>query len=144
MKLTAGILLVYTQDEIFWQNKQCKRKIPYSRPVLLIFLSSREETELMDALKCWAKSILSQCVIQQQFFKVSKWVIFGYGEVCVHGYTQLATIYMYIIYILYTYILYVYYIVLYTDILYLYPSCDGVKSAESWLAKCYLQLTLNS
>ena len=101
MKLTAGILLVYTQDEIFWQNKQCKRKIPYSRPVLLIFLSSREETELMDALKCWAKSILFQCVIQQQFFKVSKWVIFGYGEVCVHGYTQLATIYMYIIYILY-------------------------------------------
>ena len=24
MKLTAGILLVYTQDEIFWQNKQYK------------------------------------------------------------------------------------------------------------------------
>ena len=24
MKLTAGILLLYTQDEIFWKNKQCK------------------------------------------------------------------------------------------------------------------------
>ena len=59
MKLTTGILLVYTQDEIFWYNKQCKKKTPYSRPVLLIFLSSQEETELMDALKCWAKSILS-------------------------------------------------------------------------------------
>ena len=77
MKLTAGILLVYTQDEIFWQNKQCKKKTPYSRQVLLVFLSSREETELMDALKCWTKSKLFQCVIQQQFFKVGNFWIQG-------------------------------------------------------------------
>ena len=38
MKLTAGILLVYIQDEIYFLNKQCKRKIPYPRPVLF-FLS---------------------------------------------------------------------------------------------------------
>ena len=28
MKLTAVILLVYIQDEIFYWNKQCKRKTP--------------------------------------------------------------------------------------------------------------------
>ena len=28
LKLTAGILLVYIQDEIYFLNKQCKRKIP--------------------------------------------------------------------------------------------------------------------
>ena len=38
MKLAAGILLVYIQDEIYFLNKQCKRKIPYPRPVLF-FLS---------------------------------------------------------------------------------------------------------
>ena len=28
LKLTAGILLVYIQEEIYFLNKQCKRKIP--------------------------------------------------------------------------------------------------------------------
>ena len=111
MKLTAGILLVYTQDNIFWQNKQCKRKTPYSRPVLLMFLSCQEETELTDAPKCWAKFILFQCVIQQQFFKVNSFWI--WGNMC-------------------------------TILLYFYPCCDGAKLAQSQLAKCYLQLSLNS
>ena len=57
MKLTAGILLVYIQDEIYFLNKQCKRKIPYPRPVLFSF-TAWQETELMEAFKCWANSIL--------------------------------------------------------------------------------------
>ena len=57
MKLTAGILLVYIQDEIYFLNKQCKRKIPYPRPVLFSF-PAWQKTELMDAFKCWAKCIL--------------------------------------------------------------------------------------
>ena len=57
MKLTAGILLVYIQDEIYFLNKQCKRKIPYPRPVLFSF-TAWQETELMEAFKCWANCIL--------------------------------------------------------------------------------------
>ena len=38
-------------------NKQCKTKITYSRPVLFSF-PAWQETELMDAFKCWAKYIL--------------------------------------------------------------------------------------
>ena len=80
LKLTAGILLVYTQDKIFWQNKQQKRKTPYSTPVLLIFLSCREEIGLMDALKCWLNPYSFHVLFSNNF---SKWVIFGYGEICV-------------------------------------------------------------
>ena len=57
MKPTAGILLVYIQDKIYFLNKQCKRKIPYPRPVLFSF-PAWQKTELMDAFKCWAKCIL--------------------------------------------------------------------------------------
>ena len=56
MKLTSGILLVYIQDEMYFLNKQCKRKMPYPKPVLFSF-PAWQETELMDAFKCLAKCI---------------------------------------------------------------------------------------
>ena len=57
IKLAAGILLVYIQDEIYFLNKQCKRKIPYPRPVLFSF-PAWQKTSWWMHFNCWAKCIL--------------------------------------------------------------------------------------
>ena len=71
----AGILLVYIQDEIYFSNKQCKGRIPYPRLVLFSF-PAWQETQLMDAFKCWAKWIIFGLLCSNNF---SKWIKFGYG-----------------------------------------------------------------
>ena len=47
---------------------------------LFSFLAGKRQSWAKVVPKWWAKSILFQCVIYQQFFK---WIIFGYGEICV-------------------------------------------------------------
>ena len=80
-----------------WINSS-KEKFFNPRPVLLIFLSCLERTELMDALKCWAKSILFLFAIWQQVFQVDKFRIWEKYVYAIHNYL-LATNQLYIQYI---------------------------------------------
>ena len=102
MKLTAGILLFYIQDEIYFLNKQCKKKIPYPRPVLFSF-PAWQKTELRIHLNVGLNAYSFDLLCSNSF---SKWVKFGYGgSMCVTLYiaSYLSALSLYLLHIYHIY-----------------------------------------
>ena len=83
MKLTSGILLVYIQDEIYFLNKQRKRKCPTPGQFYFPFLPDKGHSWWMH-LNVGLNAYSFDLLCSNNF---SKWIKFGYeGGMCMSLY----------------------------------------------------------
>ena len=120
MKLIAGILLFYIQDEIYFLNKQWKRKIPYPRPTpgqfYFPFLADKRQSWWMH-LNFGLNAYSFDLLCSNNF---SKWIKFGYGRnmcMSLHIASYLSALYLSLFI---TYIIYIIYINIHTDVMCIY------------------------
>ena len=104
MKPTAGILLVYIQDEIYFSNNSAKGKYSTLLQFYFLFLPDKRQSWWMHlniGLNAYSFYLLCSNIF-------SKWIKFGYGgSICMSLYiasylSALSIFITYIIYVLYT------------------------------------------